>query len=113
MAENKSYITLTDANFQQEVLQSTTPVVVDFWAPWCGPCHAVGPVIEQLADEFKGQVKVGKLNVDDSPQTAQMFAVRSIPTILFFNDGKVVDGVVGALPKPALAAKMTALAPVA
>ena len=113
MAENKSYITLTDANFEQEVLQSEVPVVVDFWAPWCGPCRVVGPVIEELADEFKGQVKVAKLNVDDSPRTAQMFAVRSIPTILFFSEGKIVDGVIGALPKPALAEKMTALAPAA
>ncbi len=113
MAENKSYITLTDANFGQEVLQSEVPVVVDFWAPWCGPCRVVGPVIEELADEFKGQVKVAKLNVDDSPRTAQMFAVRSIPTILFFSEGKIVDSVIGALPKPALAEKMTALAPAA
>lgn len=113
MAENKSYITLTDANFEQEVLQSEVPVVVDFWAPWCGPCRVVGPVIEELADEFKGQVKVAKLNVDDSPRTAQMFAVRSIPTILFFSEGKIVDSVIGALPKPALAEKMTALAPAA
>jgi len=113
MSETKSYVTLTDANFEQEVLQSTTPVVVDFWAPWCGPCRMISPVIEELAEEFKGQVKVGKVNVDDSPRTAQMFAIRSIPTILFFNGGKVVDGVIGALPKPALAAKMTALAPAA
>jgi thioredoxin 1 len=113
MAENKSYITLSDSNFEQAVLQSSLPVVVDFWAPWCGPCRAVGPVIEELADEFKGQVKVAKLNVDDSPKTAQKFAVRSIPTILFFKEGKVVDVVVGALPKPALAEKMTALAPAA
>lgn len=113
MADEKNYVTLTDENFEAEVLKSDTPVVVDFWAPWCGPCRVLGPVIEELADDFKGQVKVGKLNVDDSPKTAQQFSIRSIPTVLFINDGKVVDGVVGALPKPALAEKFTALMPVA
>ena len=113
MAEEKNYVTLTDENFEEEVLKSDTPVVVDFWAPWCGPCRVLGPVIEELADDFKGQVKVGKLNVDDSPKTAQQFSIRSIPTVLFINDGKVVEGVVGSLPKPALAEKFTALAPVA
>jgi thioredoxin 1 len=113
MAEEQNYVTLTDENFEEEVLKSDTPVVVDFWAPWCGPCRVLGPVIEELADDFKGQVKVGKLNVDDSPKTAQQFSIRSIPTVLFINDGKVVDSVVGSLPKPALAEKFTALAPVA
>jgi thioredoxin 1 len=113
MAEDRNYVTLTDENFEEEVLKSDTPVVVDFWAPWCGPCRVLGPVIEELADDFKGQVKVGKLNVDDSPRTAQQFAIRSIPTVLFLNDGEVVDSVVGALPKPALAEKFTALVPAA
>ena len=113
MANEKSYITLSDENFEQEVMQSDMPVVVDFWAEWCGPCRVLGPVLEELADDFKGQVKVAKLNVDESPQTAQKFAIRSIPTVLFFSGGKVVDSVIGALPKPALAEKMTALAPAA
>lgn len=113
MADEKNYVTLTDDNFEAEVLKSDTPVVVDFWAPWCGPCRVLGPVIEELADDFKGQVKVGKLNVDDSPKTAQQYSIRSIPTVLFINDGKVVDSVVGSLPKPALAEKFTALMPVA
>ena len=112
MAKEKSYITLSDENFEQEVMQSDMPVVVDFWAEWCGPCRVLGPVLEELADDFKGQVKVAKLNVDESPQTARKFAIRSIPTVLFFSDGKVVDSVIGALPKPALAEKITALAPV-
>jgi thioredoxin 1 len=109
MAEEKNYITLNDENFEQEVIQSDIPVVVDFWAEWCGPCRVLGPVIEELADDFKGQVKVAKLNVDNSPKTAQKFAIRSIPTVLFFNGGNVVDSVIGSLPKPALAEKMTAL----
>jgi len=111
--EEENYVTLTDENFEEEVLKSDKPVVVDFWAPWCGPCRVLGPVIEELANDFKGQVKVGKLNVDDSPRTAQQFAIRSIPTVLFISDGKVVDGVIGALPKAALAEKMAALIPVA
>ena len=110
--DSRNTITVNDENFDREVLQSDIPVLVDFWAEWCGPCRVLGSVLEELADDFKGQVKVAKLNVDESPQTAQKFAIRSIPTVLFFSDGKVVDSVIGTLPKPALAEKMTALAPV-
>jgi thioredoxin 1 len=109
VADQKSYITLTDANFQKEVLQSDVPVLVDFWASWCGPCIALGPAIEQLAVEFQGKVKVGKLNVDDSPAVAQQFGIRSIPTMLFFNGGQVVDQQIGLLPKSQLAKKMESL----
>ncbi|MBX6364657.1 MAG: thioredoxin, partial [Gemmatimonadetes bacterium] len=94
---------LTDANFATEVEQSEGLVVVDFWAPWCGPCRAVAPVIEQLAEEYAGRVRFGKLNVDDNPQVAVRYGIRSIPTIGVFKGGKVVDGAVGALPKPMLA----------
>jgi thioredoxin 1 len=109
MADQKSYVTLTDANFQQEVLESDVPVLVDFWAAWCGPCIALGPVIEELAEEFQGKVKVGKLNVDDSPVVAQQFGIRSIPTILIFEGGQVVDQQIGLAPKSQLAKRLTAL----
>ena len=113
MANNKSYTTVTGQSFEQEVLKSDQPVLVDFWAPWCGPCRVLGPVVEELADEFKGRVKVAKLNVDDNPQVAQQFSIRSIPTLLFFKGGEVVDTSIGVAPKPALAAKLTSLAPAA
>jgi thioredoxin 1 len=109
MADQKSYITLTDANFRNEVLESDVPVLVDFWAAWCGPCIAIGPAIEQLADEFQGKVKVGKLNVDDHPMVAQQFGIRSIPTMLFFAGGQVVDQQIGLMPKSQLAKKLESL----
>jgi thioredoxin 1 len=92
----------TDANFEGEVLKSDKPVLVDFWAPWCGPCKAIGPVVEEIAGQFKDSVKVMKLNVDDNQKTALNYAVRSIPTIILFKDGKVLDTVIGLVPKTRL-----------
>jgi thioredoxin 1 len=109
MAEQKSYVTLTDANFHREVIQSDVPVLVDFWAAWCGPCRAIAPAIEQLAEEYQGRVKIGKLNVDDNPIVAHHFGIRSIPTMLFFVGGQVVDQQVGLLPKAHLARKLESL----
>ena len=109
MAEQKSYITLTDANFQKEVIESDVPVLVDFWAAWCGPCIALGPAIEQLAEEFQGKVKVGKVNVDDNPAVSQKFGIRSIPTILIFEGGQVVDQQIGLAPKSQLVKKLHSL----
>lgn len=101
---------LTDSNFQNEVLNSDQPVLVDFWAAWCGPCRAIAPAIEQLADDFEGRAKVGKVDVDQNQQTAMQYNVRSIPTLLFFKDGEVVDQLVGAAPKKVLAEKLESLA---
>ncbi len=92
-------VVFTDQNFETEVLKSDQPVVVDFWAPWCGPCRIVSPVIEELAEDYKGKVKVGKLNVDDNPETAQAYGVMSIPSILFFKNGQPIKTMVGAQSK--------------
>jgi thioredoxin 1 len=100
---NSQYVTAaTDDNFDAEVLKSSKPVLVDFWAPWCGPCKAVGPIVEELADQFKDSIKVMKLNVDDSQKTAQNYNVRSIPTIFLFKDGKILDTLIGLVPKERL-----------
>jgi len=95
-------IELTDANFDTEVGKSEGVTVVDFWAPWCGPCRLVGPVIEELATEYAGEVRFAKLNVDENQVTAGSFGIRSIPTIGFFKDGEAIGAVVGAYPKEAL-----------
>lgn len=92
----------TDANFEQEVLKSDKPVLIDFWAPWCGPCKAIGPLVEEIAGEYSNRVKVMKLNVDESQKSAVAFGVRSIPTLILFKDGKVLDTLVGMAPKEKL-----------
>jgi thioredoxin 1 len=98
-------IAVSDADFEQQVEKHEGLAVVDFWATWCGPCRMIAPILDQLSVEYEGQVKVAKLDVDSNIKTATRFNVRSIPTILFFKDGKLVDQVVGAVPKPALEAK--------
>ena len=95
-------IELTEDSWKEDVEESDGVTVVDFWAPWCGPCRVVGPVIEELAGEYEGEVRFGKLNVDDNPEIAAAFSIRSIPTIGFFRDGEAVGAVVGAYPKDAL-----------
>jgi thioredoxin len=97
---------VSDANFQAEVLESDVPVLVDFWAPWCGPCRIVAPVLEQMADEREGELKIVKLNVDDNQQTAAAFEVLSIPTLILFRAGQVAKKVIGAYPKRKLEAEL-------
>ncbi len=92
-------ITITDDNFENEVLKSEIPVIIDFWAEWCSPCRLIAPIIEELANEYEGKIKVGKLDVDVNQQTAIKYGVRSIPTVLMFKDGEVKDVIIGAVPK--------------
>ncbi len=100
-----SVVHLTEENFKKEVLEATVPVLVDFWAPWCGPCRLIAPFVEELAKEYDGKLKVGKLNVDDNPAVASSYGIMSIPTLIFVKQGKVMDQSVGALSKSELKKK--------
>lgn len=101
-------ITITDDNFEVEVVKSDKPVLIDFWATWCGPCRMIAPIVEELALEYDGKVKIGKVDVDDNQQVAIKFGVRSIPTILIFKDGKVKDTIIGAVAKSLIVNKLNA-----
>ncbi len=106
MAENGNLVTVTDDNFKTEIEGADGLSIVDFWAAWCGPCRMVAPIVEQIASEYAGKLKVGKLDVDSNQQTAAKFNIRSIPSILFFKNGQLVDTVVGAVPRPQLERKI-------
>ena len=99
-------IILTEDNFQKEVLESDTPVLVDFWAEWCAPCLMIAPITEEIAQEYSGRLKVGKLNVDENPTIAAKYNIQSIPTLLIFKEGKVIEQIIGALSKKALKSKI-------
>ena len=99
MSENENLVHVTDGDFELQILKSEVPVLVDFWAAWCGPCRTVGPVVEELAGEYAGTVKMAKINVDENNQTPKRYGVRGIPTLMLFKDGQVVDQIVGAVPK--------------
>ncbi|HEX8702897.1 MAG TPA: thioredoxin [Myxococcaceae bacterium] len=100
-------LTIGDENFGKEVLESDKPVLVDFWATWCAPCRAIAPAVEELATQYKGKVKVAKMDIDNNQDTPQQYGIRSIPTLLVFKGGKVVEQIVGAVPKPRLEAALT------
>lgn len=102
-------INVSDQSFENEVIKSTLPVLIDIWAPWCGPCRMVAPVVEGLAEKYNGKVKFCRLNVDENPQTAAKYRVMSIPTLMFFKNGQAVDTVIGAVPERALQPKIDAL----
>jgi len=102
-------IEITDANFEELVLKADKPVLIDFWAVWCGPCRMVGPIVEELSKEYEGKAIIGKVDVDNNPQVAAQMGIRNIPTLLFFKDGEIKDKQVGAVPKNVLVEKLEKL----
>ena len=102
-------ITITDDNFETEVIKSDKPVLIDFWAVWCGPCKMIAPIVEELAHEYEGKAKIGKLDVDENQQASIKYGVRSIPTLLLFKDGEVKDVIIGAVPKTQIVNKLNAV----
>src|SRR5262245_47943419 len=104
-----SVLPVEDASFEREVLQSPTPVLIDFWAPWCGPCRAIAPVVEELAKEYAGRLKVVKMNVDENPQTPSRYGVRGIPNLILFKGGQVKEQIIGAVPKTQLVKAITSV----
>jgi thioredoxin 1 len=103
---NDKIIEVSDADFEEKVLKGSLPTLVDFWAPWCGPCKAIGPMIDELANEYDGKVQICKMNVDDSPATPGKYGIRAIPTLIFFKNGDVADQITGAVGKPQLKAML-------
>jgi thioredoxin len=106
---NMALVTITDDNFEEEVIKSDKPVLIDFWATWCGPCRMIAPIVEEMAKEYDGKVKIGKLDVDSNQQSSIKYGVRSIPTLLLFNNGEIKETIIGAVPKAQIVQKLEAL----